>query len=112
MSIPLTENRFLQAGKGAENTKEKIQPVLYRTGTHGFSVLSGRACQSRSLKPAFFRQVMELKIQRKNPANALQNRNPFFKNSKNRTTASRPSKTGTGPFSVTAYGPGFTNPVP
>jgi hypothetical protein len=23
MSIPLTENRFLRAGKGAENTKEK-----------------------------------------------------------------------------------------
>jgi hypothetical protein len=25
--IPLAENRFLQAGKGAENTKEKIQAV-------------------------------------------------------------------------------------
>jgi len=28
--IPLVENRFLQAGNGAnENTKEKIQAVLY-----------------------------------------------------------------------------------
>jgi hypothetical protein len=27
--IRLAENRFLQAGKGAENTKEKIQAVLY-----------------------------------------------------------------------------------
>jgi len=27
--IPLTENRFLQADMGAENTKEKIQAVLY-----------------------------------------------------------------------------------
>jgi hypothetical protein len=27
--IPLAENRFLQAGKGAENAKEKIQGVLY-----------------------------------------------------------------------------------
>jgi hypothetical protein len=27
--IPLAENRFLQAAKGAENTKEKIQAVLY-----------------------------------------------------------------------------------
>jgi hypothetical protein len=29
--IPLVENRFLQAGKGAENTKEIIQAVLYCT---------------------------------------------------------------------------------
>jgi hypothetical protein len=27
--IPLAENRFLQAGKGAENTKKKFQAVLY-----------------------------------------------------------------------------------
>jgi hypothetical protein len=27
--IPLSENRFLQTSKGAENTKEKIQAVLY-----------------------------------------------------------------------------------
>jgi len=26
---PLAGNRFLQAGKGAENTKAKIQAVLY-----------------------------------------------------------------------------------
>jgi len=28
---PLAKNRFLQAGKGAENTKGKIQAVLYIT---------------------------------------------------------------------------------
>jgi hypothetical protein len=27
--IPLAENRFLEASKGAENTKEKFQAVLY-----------------------------------------------------------------------------------
>jgi len=27
--IPLAENRFLQADNGAENTKEKIEGVLY-----------------------------------------------------------------------------------
>jgi len=27
--IPLAENMFFQADKGAENTKEKIQAVLY-----------------------------------------------------------------------------------
>ncbi len=27
--VPLAENRFLQAGNGAENTKEKFQAVLY-----------------------------------------------------------------------------------
>jgi hypothetical protein len=27
--IPLAENRYLHAGKGAENTKEKIQAMLY-----------------------------------------------------------------------------------
>jgi hypothetical protein len=27
--LPLAEDRFLQAGKGAENTKEKIQAVLH-----------------------------------------------------------------------------------
>jgi hypothetical protein len=28
-NIPLAENRFLQASKGVENTKKKIQAVLY-----------------------------------------------------------------------------------
>jgi hypothetical protein len=27
--IPLAKNKFLHADKGAENTKEKIQAVLY-----------------------------------------------------------------------------------
>jgi hypothetical protein len=38
--IPLAENRFLQAGIGAKNTKEKIQAVLYgqRTGLKPDSV--------------------------------------------------------------------------
>jgi hypothetical protein len=31
--ILLAENMFLQAGKGAENTKEKIQAVLYGSQT-------------------------------------------------------------------------------
>jgi hypothetical protein len=36
--IPLAENRFLQAGKGAENTKKKIQAVLYEYPTHAIVV--------------------------------------------------------------------------
>ncbi len=40
--IQVAENRFLQAGKGAENTKEKIQAVLYvmyiRRTSVGFSL--------------------------------------------------------------------------
>jgi hypothetical protein len=60
--IPLAENRFLQAGNGAENPKEKVQAVLYMT-MDGLNLSNlGR---SPSLKTGFFRQVMELKIQRK-----------------------------------------------
>jgi hypothetical protein len=62
-TILLAENRFLQAGNGAENTKEKIQAVLYDRGegfTAGayiyiyifslfFVIWSGGICQIPSL---------------------------------------------------------------
>jgi hypothetical protein len=38
--ISLAENRFLQAGNGAENTKEKIQAMLYTSQkVHGIFVV-------------------------------------------------------------------------
>jgi hypothetical protein len=46
--IRLAKNRFLQGGKGGQNTKEKSRQLL---------------------KTGFFREV---KIQKKNPGNALE----------------------------------------
>jgi hypothetical protein len=66
-----------------------------------------------------FLQVMELKIQRKNPGSALKNRNPwFFKTYGSlqiqRTVQQRPDplKLEPGQIESRVHGPGFTIPVP
>jgi hypothetical protein len=69
--IPLAENRFLQAGNGAENTKGNIQAVLFTHHLiHLFLLNTLEVSQLGSFLDDYLthtRQVTELKISRKNP---------------------------------------------
>jgi hypothetical protein len=72
--IPLAENRFLQAGNGAENTKERSRQCFTHRLIDLFLLNSLEVSELGSFLDdylALIRQVRELKISRKNPGSAF-----------------------------------------